>query len=329
MLGRKAFFGDRTPSMLMPKEDAELTVIIVNWNTRELTLKAIGTLLENAGDVSMHVVVWDNASTDGSADAIASRFPEVELVRHHENVGFAAAHNMLVPSIESEWLLLLNSDTETHPRAIENLLAFSKQHPEAGITGGQTTFPDGSLNPTSCWNKMTVWSLFCSAIGLTRAFRNSPFFNPEGMGNWQRDTVRHVDIVTGCLFMLRKQTWNELGGFLPKYFMYGEEFDMCLRAAKLGYTPMITPDARVMHLGGASARAREDKIFQQARSRASFIKDHWSAFTIPIGLGLMLIWSWMRMMGSRVKSALGSKGDSEASVWKVIWRRRSEWIRGY
>lgn len=315
--------------MLCSQSEAEVTVIIVSWNTRELTVRAVDTLLQNAGDVRMHVVVWDNASTDGSAEAIADAFPEVQLIRHHENVGFAAAHNMLMPEITTEWVLLLNSDTETFPDAVANLLAFSKQHPEAGITGGRTYFPDGRLNPTSCWNKMTVWSLFCSATGLTRIFKSSRVFNPEGMGNWQRDTVRQVDIVTGCLFMLRRTTWDELGGFLPKYFMYGEEFDMCLRAAKLGYKPMITPDARIMHMGGASARAREERLFQQARSRASFIRDHWNGLAIPIGLFLMIVWSFVRLSGSRLRSPSQNSGGDEAKVWLKIWRRRSEWIQGY
>ena len=312
-----------------PSTSAELTVIIVNWNTRELTTNAVATLLENAGDVKMDVVVWDNGSSDGSADAFADQFPEVKLIRHPTNVGFAEAHNLIMPSIETEWVLLLNSDTETYPGAIASLLEFSRRHPEAGITGGRTHFPDGSLNPTSCWNRMTIWSLFCSATGLTRAFKGSEFFNSEGMGNWQRDSVRQVDIVTGCLFMLRRSTWDELGGFLPKYFMYGEEFDMCLRAAKLGYKPMITPDAKIMHMGGASARLPEDRLLQQARSRASFIRDHWSAPAIPVGIALMWLWSLVRMSAARVRTLLGKSDGEEARIWTNIWRRRREWIRGY
>ncbi len=312
--------------MDVPPARSELTVIIVNWNTRQLTLKAVETLLKNAGDVRMDVVVWDNGSTDGSAEALAARFPEIRLIRHPENVGFAQAHNLLMPTIATEWVLLLNSDTETYPDAIANLLEFSKRNPQAGITGGRTYFPDGSLNPTSCWNKMTIWSLFCSATGLTRAFKSSTLFNPEGLGSWQRDSVRQVDIVTGCLFMLKRSTWDELGGFLPKYFMYGEEFDMCLRAAKHGYRPMITPDARVMHMGGASARLPEDRLFQQSRSRASFIRDHWSPLAIPVGISLMRLWAFVRMAAARLRS---SDEGEEARIWTNIWRRRGEWLKGY
>ena len=138
---------------------AELTVIVVTWNTRELTLRCLETLFENTVNLNMRVIVADNNSEDGSADEIARRFPQVHLIRNAADFGFGRANNEAALLVDSEWLLLLNPDTEVHPNAINNLLAFSKKHPEAGITGGRTVFPDGSLNINSCWNKMTPWSL--------------------------------------------------------------------------------------------------------------------------------------------------------------------------
>ncbi len=161
---------------------ADLTVIVVTWNTRDLTLRCLETLFENTSDVDMRVIVADNNSHDGSADIIAERFPQIDLIRNPGDFGFARANNEAIQQVDSEWILLLNPDTEVHPNAIKNLLAFSKQHPEAGITGGRTVFPDGSLNPTSCWNKMTPWSLFCQMSGLNRIFKNSEFFNAEAIG---------------------------------------------------------------------------------------------------------------------------------------------------
>jgi GT2 family glycosyltransferase len=314
--------------MLVPPNHAEVTVIIVSWNTRDLTLKAVETLLENAGDVNMHVVVWDNASQDGSADAIAERFPEVELIAHDKNLGFGEANNRVARMAETEWLLLLNPDTETHPRAVENLLRFAKEHPEAGIVGGRTVFPDGSLNPASCWRQQSPWSLFCSAFGLSRIFPRSPIFNAEAMGGWPRDSIRQVDIVVGCFFLLRRSLWERLGGFDPKYFMYGEEADMCLRAAKLGYKPMITPDAQIMHLVGASTKLRSEKQIRLMRAKASLVKDHWNPALVP--LGKVLLWAWIanRRMSSWAMSRL-SPGRGDASEWKKIWDARGDWLKGY
>src|SRR5436305_390765 len=95
----------------------EVTVIIVSYNTRDLTVRAVETLLANAGDVAMRVVVFDNASSDGSAAAVAAAFPEIETIAHPENIGFAAANNLVAETVTTPWLCLLNPDTETHPGA--------------------------------------------------------------------------------------------------------------------------------------------------------------------------------------------------------------------
>lgn len=314
--------------MLAPPQSAEVTIIIVSWNTRELTLKAIETLLENAGDVQMYVVVWDNASADGSAEAIAEKFPQVELIAHDENLGFAEANNRVAAKAKTDWLLLLNPDTETHPDAVVNLLNFGKENPQAGIVGGRTVYPDGSLNPASCWKKSSPWSLFCSAFGLSRAFPNSRFFNPEAIGGWKRDSVREVDIVVGCFFLLKRSLWNELGGFDSKYFMYGEEADMCLRAARLGYSPMITPDAQIMHLVGASTTLRSQKQIKLMRAKVSLIDDHWPSALAPIGRMLMWFWIANRRLGSIVQSRLSGNSET-ATEWAKIWDARKEWLKGY
>ncbi|KPF93999.1 glycosyl transferase family 2 [Novosphingobium sp. AAP83] len=306
----------------------DTTVIIVSYNTRELTIKAIETLLQNAGAVSMRVIVWDNASHDGSADAVAQQFPDIELIRSTDNIGFARANNAVAEMADTEWLILLNPDTETYPRAIENLVNFGRKHPEAGIVGGRTVFPDGSLNIASCWNTMTLWSLFCSATGLTRVFRDTTFFNPEGIGGWKRDSVRHVDVVVGCFLLIRTALWRELGGFNERYFMYGEEHDLCLRAAKLGCRPMITPDAQIMHLVGASSNKREDKVLRVLQSKVTLVRDHWSKPRARLGIGLLWLWIANRRLGAWFKSRVTGKSDQETS-WHNIWKKRGEWLRGY
>lgn len=307
---------------------AELTVIVVSYNTRDLTLKALETLFANTSGVAMRVVLLDNDSKDGSADAVAARFPDVTTIRNPDNVGFAVANNQVAESVTTEWMLLLNPDTETHPGAVANLLAFAKAHPEAGITGGRTVFPDGSLNIASCWRKVTPWSLFCSTFGLTTLFPNSEIFNPEGIGGWKRDSVRQVDIVVGCFFMIRTELWRTLGGFDPRYFMYGEEADLCLRAARLGYRPMITPDAQIMHLVGASAGRRGDKIASVMKAKATLIRDHWSRWLVPLGIAQLWMWGAVRRLFSVILGVVLGKKELQEH-WRRIWVRRHDWLAGY
>ena len=307
-----------------------LTVIVVSYNTRDLTLAALRTLHATTRVTAFRTVVIDNASTDGSADAIALAFPQVELIRSTENLGFARANNVVAAAAQTEWLLLLNPDTEVHAGAVDALMAFARANPQAGIWGGRTVFPDGSLNIASCWNRITPWSVFCLAVGLRAAFPRSNLFDTEAIGHWKRDTVRHVDIVTGCFLLIRRELWEQLGGFDLRYFMYGEEADLCLRAARLGYRPMITPDAQIMHIVGAASPTRASKRLMVTKARITLIRDHWPAWQVRIGVALMWLWGALRVLAATAISPFGgSRGRQRADYWSEVWRNRHDWLRGY
>ncbi|WP_420336493.1 glycosyltransferase family 2 protein [Roseibium sp.] len=324
------------PHDLEPEQVAELTVIVVSYNTRDLTLKALDTLYATTTDCTFEVIVYDNASADGSAEAIAAAFPQVHLIAADENIGFARANNVAAGLVKTEWILLLNPDTECHEAAVDSLLAFGKSHPSGGIYGGRTVFPDGTLNIASCWNKMTPWSLFCGAFGLSRLFSGSEFFNPEALGGWKRDTVRRVDIVVGCFLLVRRSLWQELEGFNTRYFMYGEEADLCLRARRLGYRPMITPDAEIMHLVGAASSVRAEKAILVAKAKSTLIRDHWPKTLQPLGRGLLFLWAFGRFSGSSLLGWVKPSGVSQKQpdpdqmgTWQRVWYARNEWLAGY
>lgn len=312
-----------------PEDDTQLTVIIVSYNTRELTLKALETLYATTRKTAFQTVVFDNASQDGSAEAIAEAFPQVTLIASKENLGFAKANNLVAAEAKTEWLLLLNPDTECHEGAVDNLLAFSEAHPEAGITGGRTVFPDGSLNIASCWMRITPWSAFCKATGLSSIFSGSDFFNFEGMGSWKRDSVREVDIVVGCFLMIRKSLWDQLDGFDLKYFMYGEEADLCLRARSLGYRPMITPDAEIMHLVGAASKQQSRKYVLSAKGRMTLMQDHWPTWQVPFGRATLGFWAGSRALLIGLIAKLTGKKKEAARKWAEIWAERHDWMQGY
>lgn len=307
----------------------ELTVIIVSYNTRDLTLKALETLYATTQQTRFRTVVLDNASADGSVEAIAEAFPQVELIASDENHGFAKANNIVAAQAKTEWLLLLNPDTECHAGAVDNLLAFSKAHPQAGITGGRTVFPDGSLNIASCWQRITPWSAFCKATGLSSVFAQSTLFNPEAFGGWQRDSVREVDIVVGCFLMIRRALWDELGGFDLKYFMYGEEADLCLRARAKGYRPMITPEAQIMHLVGASSKTLARKCVWSAQARVTLMQDHWPTWQVPWGRAMMALWAGSRAASLGLVARLTGRKRDAAEKWAEVWARRRDWLAGF
>lgn len=307
----------------------ELTVIVISYNTRALTLAALETLYATTKTTRFTCVLLDNASADGSADAVAAAFPQVELIRSAENLGFARANNVVAAEARTEWLLLLNPDTEVHAGAIDNLMAFARANPEAGIYGGRTVFPDGRLNFGSCWNRITLWSTFCSALGLTAAFPRSDLFDTEALGRWNRDSEKPVDIVSGCFFLIRRALWDELGGFDLRYFMYGEEADLCLRAARLGARPRITPEAEIMHLAGASSATKVGKRLLVTKARVTLIRDHWPAWKRPLGIGLMWAWAATRLAASAALAPLGGRGRERLAYWAEVWAKRRDWLAGY
>jgi GT2 family glycosyltransferase len=172
----------------------EVTVLIVSYNTRERTLACVRSVLAHPPAPATEVVVVDNDSADGSADALELEFPTVRVVRSGGNLGFATAVNLGARLSSADYLLLLNPDTIVLPGALAALLGFARAHPEHGLYGGRTFREDGELDPSSCWGAPTLWSLTCFALGLSTAFAGSPVFDPESLGRWQRDTVREVPV---------------------------------------------------------------------------------------------------------------------------------------
>lgn len=309
--------------------DPVVSIIVVSYNTREMTLECLRSVVAET-TIPYELLVMDNASSDGSAEAIAREFPDIRLWAESDNHGFAKSNNLLSAQARGDYVLLLNPDTVVLDGAIDTLVAFADARPEAKIWGGRTLFGDRSLNPTNCWHKMTLWNVFCRTTGLTAIFKTSPLFNQEAYGGWDRASERQVDIVTGCFFLMKRALWNELGGFDLAYVMYGEEADLCLRAARLhGARPRITPDAEIVHYGGASEKVRADKMIRVLRAKVTLIDRHFPAWQRPIGRGLFALWPLSRSIAMKLSGKARRTADATQSSWAEIWARRGEWTGGY
>jgi GT2 family glycosyltransferase len=302
----------------MPQTAApEISIIVISYNTREMTLACLASVYEQT-NLPFEVIVIDNASSDGSPGAISTDFPMVRLVAEPVNHGFAPAHDIAVPMARAPWLLLLNPDTVVLDGALDRLLAFARRQPDAGIWGGRTVYADGRLNPYSCWGRMTLWSTFCRTTGLSGVFPRSERFNSEVIGDWSRDTEREVDIVTGCLFLIRRETWDALNGFDPAFTMYGEEADLCLRGRAIGLRPRITPDATIIHYGAASDTVRPDKMVRLMRAKTELIKRHFSPSARWLGYHLFRFWPLSRALAFGIAGFLpGQNGKrTRAHEWR-------------
>ncbi|MBG6176210.1 GT2 family glycosyltransferase [Labrenzia sp. EL_208] len=309
----------------------EISVIVVSYNTRKMTLECLQTIRDQT-TTPHEVVLLDNASEDGSAEAVAEAFPDTVLIAETDNHGFAQGNNIAIQTkARGHYLLLLNPDTLVLGGAIDRLLAFAKAKPEAKIWGGRTLYGDRSLNPTNCWRKMSLWGLLSQLTGLSSLFRNSSLFNPEGYGGWSRDSEREVDIVTGCFLLIERAFWDELGGFDATYVMYGEEVDLCLRARAKGARPRITPEAEIVHYVGASDTVREDQLVRLLRAKTTLVRNHFPAWQRGLGVTLLHLWPWSRREAARARAALSGKAahGASAEAWSNVWCRRGEWRDGY
>ena len=304
-----------------------LSILIISYNTREMTIECIRSVFDQTSEIGFELIVLDNASSDGSADAIEGEFGErVRLFRSEDNLGFAGGNNEAAKHAEGEYLLLLNPDTVVLDVAIDKLVAFAASHEEAGLWGGRTVFADGSLNPMSAWGRMTIWSLVCRALGLSAIFSGSRLFNPEAIAGWDRGSDRFVDILTGCFLLLKTDLWRKLDGFDPRFFMYGEEADLCLRAAKSGFRSLATGSATIIHYGGASERVRADKMVRLLKAKNQLIDRHFGTVTRPLGRVLLSAWPASRVIAHGFAAMIGRDKSKEGyETWRTIWRRRAEW----
>lgn len=311
--------------------EPDISIVIASYNTRIMTLECIRSILAQTTTVLYEVIVFDNASTDGSPEAIRANFPQVKLIASQENLGFAGANNMAAMRARGRRFLLLNPDTLILNNAIDRLHEFADANPRFGIWGGRTVLSDGSLNPGSCWGDATLWSIFCLATGLTNLKRSSAVFNPEGYGGWKRDSIRAVDIVTGCFLLIDRELWEQLDGFDPEFFMYGEEADLCRRARKLGACPTITPAATIIHYGGSSEPDHAEYRIKVFAGRITLLRRHHSAATILAGKILYMMLPLLRLLAYGTAGVVSGRNDfrEKARSWRHFWQHRQRWVNGW
>ena len=297
----------------------ELSVIVVTYGAREITLQCLESVARESGSFACEVVVVDNGSPHGMAASIASAFPRIRVIAQAANSGFAAAANLASDVARGRYLLFLNPDTIVLGGALDTLLQFAYSRPGAGIWGGRTLFADGAINPTSCRRRPTLWSLFCSAFALDTRYPNSRFFNRFGYGGWPRDDERTVEVICGCFLLIDRRLWDRIAGFSPAFFMYGEDDDLCLRAQRLGFRPVFTAGSTIVHHGSGTETNQERKIRQILAARALLIRAHFSILTRIPAIALLAL----RPCFGREFAKPGLR-----NLWGKVWQRRRQWLAG-
>jgi N-acetylglucosaminyl-diphospho-decaprenol L-rhamnosyltransferase len=305
----------------------DVSIIMCSYNTRDITLEAVRSVYKETMDLDFELILIDNASIDGSADAIAEEFPQVNLIRSQENLGFARGNNLAAQQARGEYILLLNPDTILLNNAVAQVYKFAQSHPEFSICGGKTFYADLKINPTAAYNASSYWSLLSMALGFASFFRRSAVFNPESLSSWKWDQPREVDMVTGCFLLIKRDLWEKLGGFDECFFMYGEDADLNQRVRAMGGKCAVTTDAQLIHYGGASEKVRSEKMIRLFTAKAQLYSREGSPVTPWYGRAMLTFYAFNRMwMFGLAALFLKSKRESFVS-WKNIWLARKKWSK--
>jgi N-acetylglucosaminyl-diphospho-decaprenol L-rhamnosyltransferase len=240
----------------------ELSVSLVNTNSRELLLGCLDSLQTTDAEI----VVLDNASEDGSADAVRERFPDVRVIAQEFRAGFGANHNTVIRAIEGRYVYVLNEDTTADDWAFERIVAYLEAHPRVAALGPRLVYPDGRLQD-SAWRFPTP---LVSTLGLLTVGK-------VGVKQSHGATPHPVDWVTGAALVLRREALDEVGLFDEEFFLYSEEVDLQFRLCHAGWEVHYFPQATVVHHESQfSAEIPERRINEMWRSRHRYWRKHHS-----------------------------------------------------
>lgn len=273
-----------------------VSIIILSYNTKELLQECLKSLYKNIKGVDPEVIVVDNASTDGTSEAVSNFIRQLggsnfKLIKNDKNCGFSKGNNIGARAARGEYLVFLNSDTEVRDNGLLGMLEFLETHPTVGILGGRLKNMNESLQK-SAGVFYNLFNLFLMLFGGERIgiLRKSP------------SRIMQVDWVSGAFVMIRQELFEKLKGFDENFFMYMEDMEICFRAKKFGFSTYFYPSVNVLHKElGSSNRAFA--ILHIYEGLLYFYKKHKSGFEYQFARGMLLIKAlFMILLGSVLRN---------------------------
>lgn len=235
-----------------------VSVIIVNWNTREFINDCIFSIPKGAGDITYEVIVVDNASSDGSADYIEKNLHGVKLIRNSVNTGFACACNKGASSAKGRYLFFLNPDTMLEKDSMKILTEFAEGQKWLGAAGPQLAGRGGKIqNSARRFPRLGDILIRDTIIGKIAAFGGKNRL----VNRLPKERPSSVEQISGAAFFIRRDLWRDIGGMDERFFMFYEEVDLCRRLKDLGYSVYYLPSARIIHKGGGSRKKDNSRVF--------------------------------------------------------------------
>lgn len=300
-----------------------IDVIIVNWNSGPLLGDCLQSVMQYGHGLVTLTVVVDNQSSDGSDACIVER-PEVKLIRAETNLGFGKACNLGSLHVKSDYILFLNPDAKLAEESLRGAMRFLQDpmNSKVGICGVQLLDEKGQI-AHSCARFPTVSSFLARATGVDRAFPSCGYL----MADWDHGHTRDVDHVIGAFFLVRRQLFDEMGGFDERFFLYLEDLDFSYRAHLSGWRSVYLADVKAIHIGGGvSRRVKALRLFYSLRSTLLYAFKHFSVLgAISVLMATLFIEPLLRSL--HVLSNRSWSGFQETwAAYGRLWRWLSLWV---
>ena len=264
--------------LVFASDDApvDFSVVILNWNARDFLVDALHSIVSQNWQRSIEVIVVDNHSQfDDSVETVRRLFPDILLVAHRENIGFARGNNLGFEKARGRHILFLNPDTKVHDGALDTLCDWMDAHADVGACGPKLLNTDGSLQP-SCRTFPSVGAGFFRNTFLGRLFPNNPWTKAYLMAGFNHEKEADVDWLSGSALCLRREAFEQVGGWDADYFMYCEDVDLCFKLKEANWRRVYVPSATITHrIGASSDWAQGAMIRQHHGSMLLFFRKHY------------------------------------------------------
>lgn len=255
----------------------DISIVIVNYNTKKLTLECIQSIYTFVLSYELEIFVVDNNSSDDSVTAIQSAFPQVNLIANEENVGFSKANNQAIRQARGKYILLLNSDTIVMENTLATMIQYMDEHQEVGAAGCEVLLPDATLDKACHRGFPTPEASFYYMTGLAKKYPKSPKYNSYHKSYLNMRAIHEIDCLVGAFMLVRKETIDQVGMLDEEFFMYGEDIDWCYRIKEGGWKIIYNPSVSIIHYKGASSKKKPVKItYEFHRAMYLFHKKHYA-----------------------------------------------------
>ncbi len=298
----------------------DLTVVIVSYNTREITAKAVESVLEHSRDLAAELIVVDNQSSDGTVDELRQNFPEAEVISAGGNDGYARGNNIGIIRARGRYVLVLNPDVVMPKGSLARAVAYMDAHPEVGCLGPRVLLENGNQQST-LFRYMGLRHMFWGIFLPSSVLRKSRLFGDIRYAGLDRTKVQDVEVMAGCFMMVPARVIEDVGPMDDRFFMYSEESEWCWRIARAGYAVRYHPDITIMHYGAVSTGQMSPwKAEQIARSHVLFLRFTRGTAVARVGVVLMLCNDLLRGLLVLPMALAGNRARF------AVWRARAGFL---